>query len=121
MTPNQFGRRSMLGLVAGIALLGATGARAQVLGISGSYRVEGRNPDGSTYSGSLTLVNAGGKVGMIWKVGSQTYEGHGVLDGRVLTVDWGSDAPVVYVVMPNGMLHGTWANGTALERLIPTS
>ena len=35
------------------------------------------------------------------------------------TVEWGSDYPVYYLILPSGELHGTWANGTALERLIP--
>ncbi len=38
-------------------------------------------------------------------------------EGRVVTVDWGAETPVVYVVMPGGALHGTWDGGMALERL----
>ena len=87
--------------------------------ISGTYRVEGRNPDGSAYSGQLTVVEStGGSVAFAWIVANQSYAGVGVRDGRVVTVDWGSDTPIVYVVMPGGELHGTWGGGTALERAV---
>ncbi|MDU8927312.1 hypothetical protein RXV86_07940 [Alisedimentitalea sp. MJ-SS2] len=85
--------------------------------ISGTYKVEGRNPDGSAYNGQLTVQEStGGAVAFAWIVAKQSYAGVGVRDGRVVTVDWGADTPVVYVVMPGGELHGTWAGGTALER-----
>ena len=85
--------------------------------ISGTYRVEGRNPDGSAYKGKLTVVEStGGAVAFAWIVANQSYAGVGMRDGRVVSVDWGADSPVVYVIMPDGELHGTWGDGTALER-----
>ena len=56
---------------------------------------------------------------MFWRVGRETYTGEGRIDGRVLTVDWGAEDPIVYVLMPDGELHGTWADGRALEKLSP--
>lgn len=109
-------RRYAIAILSGAALM-PMAAAAQGQSLTGRYRAEGRNPDGSIYSGSVELNDAFGKITMIWKVGSQSYEGLGTRDGRVLTVDWGDTHPVVYVVMPDGSLHGTWANGTALERL----
>lgn len=88
--------------------------------LTGAYTVEGRNTDGSRYSGSLTLQQEGETVAAAWVVGSTSYTGHGPLDGRVLTINWAPDqAPVVYVTMPDGTLHGTWANGLALEKATP--
>lgn len=106
---------------------GAAAAAALILGvgaaaaqpIAGSYRAEGRNPDGTAYRGLVTIVEANGIVTVSWEVGNALYSGRGVIEGRVVTVDWGSDAPVIYVIAGNGMLYGTWANGTALERLVP--
>lgn len=87
--------------------------------ISGTYRVEGRNPDGSAYDGQLTVVEStGGAVAFAWIVAKQSYAGVGVREDRVVTVDWGADTPVVYVVMPGGELHGTWGGGKALERAV---
>ncbi|MDF0600276.1 hypothetical protein P1J78_06005 [Psychromarinibacter sp. C21-152] len=90
-----------------------------VIGIDGQYAAAGRNPDGSTYHGTVWIVQQGTAVEVEWSVGGDTYRGQGIIEGRVVAVDWGSDTPVVYVVMPDGALHGTWADGTALEKLTP--
>lgn len=112
-------RRVALGLVASAALM-PVAANAQLgRSLVGNYTVAGRNPDGSAYSGTVQIAQTGNAVQITWNVGGQTYGGTGTLDGRVMTVDWGSDSPVVYVVMPNGELHGTWAKGTALDKLTP--
>ncbi|MDU8911115.1 hypothetical protein [Aestuariicoccus sp. MJ-SS9] len=95
-------------------LLYAGAALAQTL--TGLYTVDGRNPDGSSYSGQMVLTDAGDRITVNWTVGNQSYSGTGTLDGRVIEIDWGSADPVVYVIMPNGNLHGTWADGRALER-----
>lgn len=102
-------------LAAPIALC-ATFACADV---SGSYRVEGRNPDGSTYSGTAEVLEVSGQVEVKWLVGNDSYAGTGPIHGDVITVDWGDRYPVVYVAMPDGELHGTWADGAALEKLTP--
>ena len=86
--------------------------------IAGSYTAQGRNPNGSAYSGTVKIVEDAELVYFYWSVGN-SYEGTGRRNGDVVTVDWGSDDPVYYVIVPSGELHGTWANGRALERLIP--
>lgn len=88
-------------------------------GINGLYKVEGRNPDGSTYRGTAQLVELNGAVTIAWQVAGQGYQGTGARTGDVIRVNWGDQYPVVYVIMPGGQLHGTWANGRALERLVP--
>ena len=87
-------------------------------GLAGLYRAEGRNPDGSAYTGQAVISEANGTVQVNWTVGNQSYSGTGVRDGQVVVVNWGQPAPVIYVVMSNGDLYGTWQNGTALERLV---
>ncbi|SMX50479.1 LIC10280 family protein [Maliponia aquimaris] len=106
------------------ALLTATPLAAQDTGqftdLTGSYRVEGRNPDGSAYSGTLTLTASGPRYIGDWTIAGQSFRGSGTLDGRILTLQWSEGAePVVYVLMPDGALHGTWADGRALDRLEP--
>lgn len=104
-------------LPTGLAAQSASGAVAG--NITGFYKAEGRNPDGSRYSGQVSVQEEpGGGVGFAWTVGNQSYTGIGRREGRVVTVNWGADTPVVYVVMPDGSLHGTWSNGRALERLV---
>lgn len=110
------GRRAMLGFVTAAAFAGPLAA--QQVSITGAYRAEGRNPDGSAYTGSAVVTETNGTVQVNWTVGNQTYAGSGVRTGQVVVVNWGQPAPVIYVVMSNGDLHGTWQNGTALERLV---
>lgn len=92
---------------------------AALADVSGSYFAEGRNPDGSTYTGDVRIVQEDGYASVSWRVGSQSYQGQGPINGDVITVDWGDAHPVIYVVMPDGELHGTWADGKALEKLTP--
>ncbi len=92
---------------------------AQAMDISGNYTAEGRNPDGSAYSGQVRITQQGTRIAFAWQVGNDSYSGEGLIDGRVVAVDWGATTPVVYVVMPDGELHGTWDDGKALERLLP--
>lgn len=108
-------RRAAVAALSATLALAATHVSAQSIG--GNYTAEGRNPDGSTYTGKVQITEMGTAVGVAWQVGSQGYTGSGIREGRVLTVNWGAKHPVVYVVMPNGELHGTWDNGRALERL----
>jgi hypothetical protein len=112
-------RRSLLALV----LLFPTIALAQDFGgsgsIAGTYTAEGRNPDGSAYHGVVTISEKGNRVHFFWEIGSSSYSGDGTRNQDVVTVNWGDKYPVYYLVVPSGELHGTWAKGTALERLIP--
>mgnify|MGYP006295797075 CR=1 FL=1 len=121
MSPSLTRRLALAGLataLAGPALAQKkTGGRSAA--IAGRYRAEGRNPDGSAYSGTVAVVQQGDAVEFTWQVGNDSYRGAGTIEGRVGTVDWGDTHPVVYVVMPDGELHGTWADGTALERMRP--
>ncbi|MEM1388875.1 MAG: hypothetical protein AAF748_08650 [Pseudomonadota bacterium] len=87
--------------------------------ITGNYRVEGLNPNGSAYNGVVRIDQQDNRVSIAWNVGGQAYSGTGIIEGRIVAIDWGADSPVVYVVMPDGQLHGTWNDGLALERLTP--
>ena len=106
------------------ALLAATPLQAQDSGqitdISGTYRVEGRNPDGSAYACTLVLRAQGTRYVGDWTIAGQNFRGSGTLEGRILTLQWQEGAdPAIYVLMPDGELHGTWADGRALDRLQP--
>ena len=115
----QITRRQILLAALSLPLLAAPLAAQSDRPIPGHYTAHGRNPDGSAYTGTVRITEQDGVVGLAWQVGSQNYIGSGKRVGRVVTVDWGSDAPVIYVVMGNGELHGTWAGGRALELLTP--
>ncbi len=112
-------RRKLLAVVGVLAVV-AFGIQAAAQSLSGNYRVEGRNPDGSAYFGVVTLVDHGSEVTVAWEVGSSSYAGRGIKEGRILTVDWGAASPVIYVRdVATGALYGTWDRGRASERLLP--
>lgn len=86
--------------------------------ISGMYNVSGRNPDGSRYAGTVVISQVSGNTySFTWKIGSQTFEGQGDLNGDTISVDWGQADPVIYKVRPDGTLMGLWARGRASETL----
>lgn len=112
-------RLSALPLAAAVLIAAAPIAEAQQT-ILGDYYAYGRNADGSAYDGTVNITgNADGTVSVHWTVGN-SYSGIGVLNGDILTVEWGASDPAFYIVMPDGELHGTWADGTGLELLSRT-
>lgn len=90
----------------------------QIANVGGIYSAFGMNQNGSKYSGQVQIVQRGTSVELFWSIGGQSYSGRGFLDGRVMSVDWGAATPVIYVLVGRE-LHGTWDNGTALEKLVP--
>jgi len=88
--------------------------------ISGKYSIQGTNPNGTIYHGFVTIYRDGDRYRFDWVISTgDTYRGTGILSGRSIVVDWGQQYPVIYQVGPNGVLTGTWNNGTATETLVP--
>ena len=57
---------------------------------------------------------------MTWSFnGATNYSGNGQILGQVVSVGWKAEFPVFYVIMADGELHGTWNDGTAVEKLSP--
>ena len=86
---------------------------------NGTYRVNGRNPNGTSYVGRVTIASSGGRSSFEWQVGSQTYRGTGARNGNILTIDWGSKQPIVYALAGDGTLKGLWEGGKGEEALTP--
>ena len=103
---------------AALVMLGGA-AGGQGLGLTGQYQVDGRNPDGTRYEGVARIVQVNDRINMTWTVGGQVFEGRGVVEGTVMTIDWGADTPVVYDVSDPYRLLGVWAGGKASEVLTP--
>lgn len=105
-------------LLLALALLFApTFALAQSL--AGMYDVWGRNLDGAAYEGSAEVRDDGETINIFWNTTAGVYSGTGARDGNIILIDWGSDYLIVYTIMEDGELHGTWADGYALDRLSP--
>ena len=85
----------------------------------GLYKVEGRNPNGSAYHGTVEITKRAQGYRLSWRIGSTSYQGTGTLAGNLLTVDWGSSTPVVYALGADGTLAGLWDAGHGEETLTP--
>ena len=88
-----------------------------IASLEGDYKVQGHNPNGSPYSGSLKISVIDGVANFRWKVGGDIFKGQGSLVGNVLVVNWGNSLPVIYTIDLDGNLAGTWDGGNASERL----
>jgi hypothetical protein len=97
----------------------ASAAPSDIALSEGSYKVEGKNADGSAYEGSVEIERQGTGYHLSWEVGRSSYEGQGKLAGSLLTVDWGSSTPVVYALGTDGSLTGLWDAGKGEETLTP--
>ncbi len=97
----------------------ARAASSSVRSPEGSYSVDGRNPNGSRYRGTVNITRIADHYRFDWKVGTQSYHGDGTMDGNVLVVNWGSATPVIYAIAENGTLNGLWDAGRAGEILTP--
>jgi hypothetical protein len=84
--------------------------------LAGLYRVTGTNPNGSRYSGMLTLTPRQGGYDFRWWIGRDVFAGSGQFAGRMLVVDWGQKHPVIYT-LGGDRLNGEWADGSATENL----
>lgn len=87
----------------------------------GTYTIDGTNPDGSKYYGEVVIDRNQGAYRVTWYIGQSVYVGVGSLVEGVLTVDYGDAYPAVYRLRSDGVLDGTWADGTASEVLRPSN
>jgi hypothetical protein len=110
-------------------LVAAPAAHAQGKGtqadeIGGAYLEQGRNADGSRYSGTASIEVDGEKYRFTWRIAGHTYRGVGTRTGDTITVEWGEGNraqpyPVIYRIAAGGILLGTWDNGRASDTLTP--
>jgi hypothetical protein len=100
-------------------VLYARAAEGQVSPRQGRYRVSGKNPNGSRYSGQLTISHQGGRYALDWRVGSSAYKGTGTMTNNIPTVSCGSATPVIYALAADGTLKGLWEAGLGEETATP--
>jgi hypothetical protein len=90
--------------------LSATAATAQ--GVVGKYTVEGRDFDGKSYSGELTIQAAGPVYRLRYSDG-RTMRGMGILRGQQLFTAWGpNDRCTVSALLvgADGNMEGPWGD-----------
>jgi hypothetical protein len=115
-----------VGVVSACTLLaGVTFASAQDL--PGKYEVEGKNLDGSAYSGTAEIVATSEVTCRIaWQTGSTTSQGICMRNGNSFAAGYvlgESVGLVVYEMKPDGSLVGVWTiadqDGVGEETLTP--
>ena len=92
----------------------STAAAAAPQGFAGSYTIQsGKNPDGSSYSGSVSISSRAGYDAVDWTISSgrgDGFSGVGIEMGGLLGVGWGKSKPgVVVYKVSGGSLTGKWA------------
>jgi hypothetical protein len=118
--------RVIVGISSAFLLLAGL-ASASAGGLPGKYQVEGKNPDGSTYSGTAQIVATSEVTCRItWKTGSTTSEGICMRNGTSFAASYvlsDSIGLVVYVMNDDGSLEGAWTiadkDGVGEEILTP--
>ena len=84
----------------------------------GSYDVQGQSPDGSKYSGTVTVTQTGQTYRVVWKIGNTRYNGTAIGDKNFLAVSYtsGDQSGLALYGADGGNWKGIWtsAGGTKL-------
>ena len=109
-----------------VFLVVATAVHADSLTLASHYKAAGANPDGSAYTGDVSVkILSNTTFAIEWTIAGAVYKGFGMRRDDALaatyTID-GEPGLVIYKVDGNG-LNGLWAvrgqNGNGTERLTP--
>jgi hypothetical protein len=107
-------------------LVAALPAHAEPLNLAPRYEASGSNPDGSKYTGAVTVkVISDSTFNITWKIAGSTYEGFGMRLNDSLAATYminGEPGLVIYKLDGDG-LTGAWAvrghDGVGTEHLRP--
>lgn len=108
-----------------LVLLLASTAMADV---PGNYTCNGVNPDGTKYTGRVTISRAGEAYNIKWTIGTESHAGIAIRSDNHLAATWviqgvNSGGVVVYKILNDGRLVGKWvgSNGGRIttETLTP--
>jgi hypothetical protein len=107
----------------------ADSTRTTTSDLAGKYNIVGSNPNGSTYRGTLEVIQHGQVYQFRWNAGEQ-YDGVGIQNGDVIAVAFASGTNgkgcgvVDYVITEDGTLDGKWGywgvNESGTEKAIRT-
>ena len=76
----------------------------------GSYDVQGSNPDGSKYTGTVTVTRTGDTYRVTWRVGDTRYDGTGIGNKEFLAVSYrsGDESGLALYGADGGNWKGIW-------------
>lgn len=109
-----------------VSLVFAMSASAETLTLSDTYKATGTNPDGSPYTGTVSIkILSDTTFAIKWTIDGTVYEGFGMRRNDALAATYtieGEPGLVVYKVDGNG-LDGLWSirghSGSGTEHLTP--
>ncbi|HEY1542347.1 MAG TPA: hypothetical protein VGG01_08055 [Xanthobacteraceae bacterium] len=84
----------------------------------GTYKVQGANPSGSKYEGTVTVTKTGQTYEVVWEIGDTKYEGTGIGNKDFIAVTYhsGDNTGLALYGEDGGNWRGVWtyAGGTAI-------
>lgn len=114
-------RAAILAIVLAVGFSASTAAQT----IGGRYRVQGINPNGSTYTGTAEIAPSADTCRIVWHVGSE-WRGICMVSGGSFAASYRSGSTfglLIYQIQPDGSLSGVWTladqAGRGTETLIP--
>lgn len=66
----------------------ATVAAQEPVEIEGKYKCEGKNPDGSTYTGTVTITKKNETYAVEWRIRDSLQTGVAIYNGGALSICW---------------------------------
>jgi hypothetical protein len=118
------------GLALVCALLGATPVFAAEVDVGGTYKVNGKNLDGSAYEGQAEIVvTTENTCRITWKNGSSVQHGICMRNGAAFSAAYafsdGTVGLIIYELGDDGSMKGLWTiadkKGVGEENLTPAS
>ena len=102
-------------------------ANAETMKLASHYRAAGKNPDGSTYKGSVDVtIISDTTFAIVWNIAGTTYKGFGMRMNDTLSATYtidGEPGLIIYRALDDGRLTGLWAvrgaSGSGAETLTP--
>jgi hypothetical protein len=108
----------MRSLFVALALLGSFATAAFAADPVGTYNVEGKNPSGSSYEGTVTVTKTGDTYKVVWEIGSATYTGTAIGNKDFIAISYqsGDNSGLALYGEDGGNWQGVWtyAGGTSM-------
>ena len=109
------------------AFVFAVSAHADTLTLAPTYKAVGKNGDGSSYTGTVSIkILSNTTYAIEWKMDGSVVKGFGMRMDDTLSATYmleGQPGLIIYKVQSDGTMIGTWAikgqSGTGSETLTP--
>lgn len=78
--------------------------------LTGNYTLQGQNPNGTAYKGTLEVQETNAVFLLTWQIGSSVHRGTGLLTDNILSVVWstGNESGLATYRVAGNTLSGSW-------------